>query len=98
MHTSKKNKRVGIVKSIGDFTRKFGKAIAAFATIAGCAYSIGYTYANLIKEREIMTIENKHSMELLQLKEDYMEKYFQLRENLLINNNDNDTINENKGL
>ena len=98
MHTSKKNKRVGIVKSIGDFTRKYGKAIAAFAAVAGCAYSIGFKYAILIKEREIMTIENKHSLELLQLKEEYMEKYFQLRENLLINNNENDTINENKGL
>lgn len=93
--SSKKVKRVGIVKSIGDFTRKYGKAIAAFVAVAGCAYSIGFKYAILIKEREIMTIENKHSLELLQLKEEYMEKYFQLREQL-INFNENDTINENK--
>ena len=95
MHTSKKNKRVGIEKSIGDFIRKYGKAIAAFAAVAGYAYSIGFEHAILIKEREIMTIENKHSLDLLQLKEEYMEKYFQLREQL-INFNENDTINENK--
>lgn len=95
--SSKKVKRVGIVKSIGDFTKRYGKAIAAFAAVAGFAYSIGFKYANLIKEREIMTIENKHSLELLQLKEEYMEKYFQLREQL-INNNANDTINETKGI
>lgn len=96
--STKKVKRVGIVKSIGDFTRKYGKVIAAFAAIASCAFSIGFKYANLIKEREIMTIENKHSLELLQLKEEYMEKYFRLREQQINNTNENDTINENKGL
>ncbi len=96
--SSKKVKQVGIVKSIGDFTRKFGKAIAAFVAVAGFAYSIGFNYANLIKEREIMTIENKHSFELLQLKEEYMEKYFQLIEQMIINTNENDSINENKGI
>lgn len=95
--SAKNKKKTSFLKSVTDFSKKYGQAIAAFAAVAGVAYAIGYKHADLLKEREIMEIENSHSAEILNLKEEYMEKYFQLREQLFMINQ-NDSKDGNKGL
>lgn len=94
---SSKKKKPGWIQSIKDFCNKYEKAIAAFAAVAGVAYGLGYKTASLFKEREIMAIENRHSAELLSLKEEYMDKYFTLREQQLVNNK-KDSTDENKNI
>lgn len=81
--SSKKKKKTGLWKSITSFLQDYGKALAAFATVAGVAYGIGFKHSDLLREREIMQIENRHSAEMLSLKEEYMEKYFSMREEQL---------------
>lgn len=93
----KKSKSKGWVHSLVDFSRKYGRAITAIVAVAGCSYTIGYKSAEVFKEREIMGIENQHSKELLKLKEEYMDKYYQLREQQS-KENKNDTIYGKKGI
>lgn len=81
--SSKKNKRNGWMKSVSDFIQKYWKALTAFATVASVSYGIGFKHSDILREREIMRIENLHSAELLKLKEEYMEKYYSLREQYL---------------
>ena len=88
---SSKKKKPGWIQSIKDFCSKYEKAIAAFAAVAGVAYGLGYKTASVFKEREIMAIENRHSAELLNLKEEYMDKYFTLREQQFINDQKDST-------
>lgn len=82
----KKGKKVGWLKSIKDFRDKYGKAAGVIITVAGTFYTIGYKTAEVFKERELMQIENKHSEEIQKLKEEYMDKYFSLREQQLMTN------------
>lgn len=77
--------------SIKDFCGRYEKAIAAFAAVAGVAYILGYKTASVFKEREIMAIENRHSVELLNLKEEYMDKYYTLKEQQFIHNQKDST-------
>lgn len=93
--TVKKGKKVGCLKSINDFREKYWKAVGVIITIAGTFYTIGYKTAEVFKERELMIIENKHSEEILKLKEEYMEKYYSLREQQLLTNL-KDSTDENK--
>ena len=95
--TTKSTNRTSLIKSITDFTQKYGKAIAAFAAVAGIAYGIGFKHSELLREREIMQIENRHSAELLSLKEEYMEKYYSLREQQLFTIQ-KDSTDGNKGI
>lgn len=89
--TAKKRKRIGLTKSITDFIQKYGKAITAFAAVAGVAYGIGFRHSDLLREREIMRIENRHSAEILSLREEYIEKYYSLREQYLLTNHKDPT-------
>ena len=92
---SAKKKKTGLIKSITDFVQQCGKAITAFAAVAGVAYGIGFKHSDLLKEREIMRIENRHSADILSLKEEYMEKYFSLREQQIITPKDSTDGNKN---
>ena len=94
---SKNNKKTGWLQSIGDFYNTYGKAVWIFAAVASVSYGLGYKTAEVFKEREIMSIENKHSAELLNLKEEYMEKYFSLRERIQIPT-PNDSTDESKSI
>lgn len=93
--SAKNKKKVSLIKSITDFVQQYGKAITAFAAVAGVAYGIGFKHSDLLKEREIMQIENRHSSEILSLKEEYMEKYFSLREQQIITPKDSTDGNKN---
>lgn len=94
---TKNKKKTSFIKSIIDFIQKYGKVISAFAAVAGVAYAIGFKHSDILREREILEIENRHSAEILNLKEEYMDKYFQLREKLLMINQ-NDSKDGNEGL
>lgn len=96
-HIMSSKKKTGWLKSIIDFCGKYNKAIAAFAAVAGVAYTLGYKTASVFKEREIMNIENRHSAELLNLKEEYMDKYYTLREQQFVNIQ-KDSTDENKSI
>lgn len=93
--SAKRNKKAGWIQSITDFVQKYGKAITAFTAVAGVFYGIGFKHADLLREREIMQIETKHSAELLSLKEEYLERYYSLREQQLLRT-PKDSTDENK--
>lgn len=82
---SSKKKKPSLIQSVKDFCNNYSKAIAAFASVATVAFVLGYKIASVFKEREIMSIENRHSAELLNLKEEYMDKYYSLREQQFVN-------------
>lgn len=66
------------------------KLIATFFFVSiTCAFWLGTYYEEIKKDREITEIENKKSMELLQQKEQYMNKYFDLRETYLNDSKNN---------
>lgn len=71
------------------------KKVAAIlvACITG-AFWLGIYYEEVKKDREISQLEDRHSMEILNLKEEYMNKYFDMREKFLYN--DKDSTYENK--
>ena len=94
---SSKKKKTGWCQSIKVFCDKYKKAITALASVATVAYGLGYKTASVFKEREIMNIENHHSAELLNLKDEYMDKYYTLREQLFFNNQ-KDSLDGNKNL
>lgn len=84
-----KKKKTGLIESITELSRRFGKAVTVLVSVAGVSFTIGYKTAEVFKEREIISIENRHSQELLKQKEDYLDKFYELKEQqILINKND----------
>lgn len=94
--SAKKGNKVGWLKSIKDFREKYGKAAGVLIAVASIFYTAGYKSAEVFKERELTKIENKHSEELLKLKEEYMDRYYSLRDlQSLINLKDSTDGNKN---
>lgn len=74
-------------RSIPDIFRwiksRYGIVLTTMSALCLMSFRAGMYFEKVIKEREITEIENRHSMELLEQKEKYMEKYFDLREKSL---------------
>ena len=85
---SRKTKKSGVITTFSELYDKYWKVVAIFAASISGSFYLGTYYEEVKKEREITEIENKHSMEIINQKEDYMNKYLDMREKLLISKSD----------
>ena len=85
---SRNKKKSGVIATFSELYDKYWKVVTIFAVSVSASFWLGTYYEEVKKEREITVIENEHSMEILNQKEDYMNKYLDMREQLLINKND----------
>ena len=85
---SRKKKKSELIATCSELYDKYLKVGTFIAVIVSTSFWLGTYYEEVKKEREITEIENKHSMEILNQKEDYMNKYLDMREQLLTNKND----------
>lgn len=85
---SRKKKKSGVITTFSELYDKYWKVVAIFAASISGSFYLGTYYEEVKKEREITEIENKHSMEIINQKEDYMNKYLDMREKLLISKSD----------
>lgn len=85
---SRKKKKSGVIATLSELYDKYWKVATIYAVSISTSFWLGTYYEEVKKEREITEIENKHSMEILNQKEDYMNKYLDMREQLLTNKND----------
>lgn len=86
--TSRKKKKSGVITTISELYDKYWKVATIYVASISTAFWLGTYYEEVKKEREITEIENEHSMEILNQKEDYMNKYLDMREKLLTNKSD----------
>jgi len=86
--TSRKKKKSGVVSTFSELYDRFWKVVTIFAVSVSASFWLGTYYEEVKKEREITEIENEHSREILNQKEEYMNKYLDMRELLLTNKND----------
>lgn len=73
-------RKVGILRNFNTIHKKYSLLVGFILAVAGCSFKLGMYYEEAKKEREITEIRNGHAKELLEQKERYMEKYFELRE------------------
>lgn len=85
---SRKKKKLGVIATVSELYDKYWKVATIYAVSISTSFWLGTYYEEVKKEREITEIENKHSMEILNQKEDYMNKYLDMREQLLTHKND----------
>ena len=84
----RKKKKPSFVDTCSELYDKYWKVAAVFVASISTAFWLGTYSEEVKKNREITEIENEHSMEILNQKEDYMNKYLDMREQLLTNKND----------
>ena len=89
----KKKKNV-TVEELTSFINRYKVVVTVYVGSLSISFWLGTYYEEVKKNREITEIENKHQMDLLEQKETYMDKYFDLRDKYL--NSTNDSIYENK--
>ena len=82
------------INTFNDLYRKYKKIFVAFCTCASGSFSLGIYYEIVQKDKEIMELEHKHSMEILNQRERFLEQkeqnmkdYFELKEKYLSNQN-----------
>ncbi len=84
----RKKKKYKFAESLSSLYDRYWKAgTVLVASITG-SFWLGTYYEEVKKEREITEMEDRHSMELINMKEEYMNKYLDLRERIFINAND----------
>ena len=84
----RKKKKCKFTESLSSLYDRYWKAgTVLVASITG-SFWLGTYYEEVKKEREITEMEDRHSMELINMKEEYMNKYLDLREKIFINAND----------
>ena len=81
----KKKNLVSTLNKLYDRYRKVATLLVACIT---GSFWLGTYYEEVKKERELLKMEDEHSMELLKMKEEYMNKYMDMREKYLSNEND----------
>ena len=89
-----KKKKNDTIDELTSFINKYKVFVSFYVCSISFSLWLGIYYEEVKKNREITEIENKHQMDLLEQKETYMDKYFDLRDKYL--NSTNDSIHENK--
>lgn len=89
-----KKKKNGSVEELTSFINRYKAVASVYFCSISAFFWLGTYYEEVKKDREITRIENKHQLDLLEQKETYMDKYFDLRDKYL--NSSNDSIHENK--
>ena len=94
MSKHKKKRIFKLADSFHSFYRRYSKLIFTFVSIVSCSFSLGIYYEKVQKDKEIMELEHKHSMEILNQRERFLEQkeqnmkdYFELKEKYLSNQN-----------
>lgn len=91
---TRKKKKMKFVDSFNELYDRYWKAAAILVACISGSFWLGTYYEEVKKEREISEMEDRHSMELLNLKEEYMNKYLDMREKILYNANDSTNVNK----
>jgi hypothetical protein len=73
-------RKVGILQKFNTLHKELSLLVGFILAVAVTSFRLGMYYENIKKEREITEMRNGHTKELLEQKEKYMEKYFELRE------------------
>ena len=89
-----KKKKNDTIDELTSYINKYKVFVSFYVCSISFSFWLGTYYEEVKKNREITEIENKHQMDLLEQKETYMDKYFDLRDKYL--NSTNDSIYENK--
>ena len=85
---TRKKKKYKFTESLSSVYDKYWKAATVLVASITGSFWLGTYYEEVKKEREITEMEDRHSMELINMKEEYMNKYLDLREKILYNAND----------
>lgn len=89
-----KKKKNGTIEELTSFINRYKVVVSVYLCSLSISFWLGTYYEEVKKNREITEIENKYQMDLLEQKEAYMDKYFDLRDKYL--NSTNDSKHENK--
>lgn len=89
-----KKKKNGTVEELTSFINRYKVVVSVYLGSLSISFWLGTYYEEVKKDMEITEMENKHQIDLLEQKETYMDKYFDLRDKYL--NSSNDSIHENK--
>ena len=87
MATRRKRKQK-FIDTVNELYDRYWKIVTILVACITGSFWLGTYYEEVKKEREISEMEDKHSMELLNIKEEYMNKYLDMREKILFNEND----------
>ena len=85
---ARNKKKFQITDSFSSLYDRYWKACTVLVASISGSFWLGIYYEEVKKDREITEIEDRHSRELLNMKEEYLNKYMDLRERFLINEND----------
>lgn len=85
---TRRKKKYKFAESLSSLYDRYWKAATVLVASITGSFWLGTYYEEVKKEREITEMEDKHSMELLNMKEEYMNKYLDMREKIFVNNND----------
>lgn len=91
---ARRKKKHRFAETLSSLYDQYWKACSILVASITGSFWLGTYYEEVKKEREITEMEDRHSMELLNMKEEYMNKYMDLREKIL--NNANNSTNGNK--
>ncbi len=78
MEQSKKEKK--FFKTFKKLIKEYSIVITTVTSMIVASFKLGMLYEEVKKNREISNLENQYSKELLRQKEEYMDKYYDLRE------------------
>lgn len=90
--STKRKKKQKYISTFNELYDRYWKVVTILVACTSGAFWLGTYYEEVKKVKEISEMEDKHSMEILNMKEEYMNKYFDLREKVL--ENDKDSIYE----
>ena len=90
----KKKQTYSLINTFKELYNPYGKVVAILAGTSTGSFWLGTYYEEVKKERQITEIDDEHAMEMLKMKEEYMDKYMKMREKALFNLKD--MTNENK--
>lgn len=85
---TRRKKQYKFIDTFNELYDRYRKVVTILVACITGSFWLGTYYEEVKKEREISKMEDKHSMELINMKEEYMNKYLDLREKFLVNDND----------
>ena len=85
---TRKKKKPKFVETCNELYDRYWKIATLLVACITGSFWLDIYYEEVKKDREISEIEDRHSMELLNLKEEYMNKYLDMREKYLVNETD----------
>ena len=91
---TRKKKKYRFADTLSSLYDRYWKTSTVLVASITGSFWLGTYYEEVKKEREITEMEDRHSMELLNMKEEYMNKYLDLREKILYNANDSTNVNK----